>query len=171
MIQLTCWFTQIKLKNQVCDRVTGFVQGLLICLMTDWDQICCQVALGYELINRLWDFQINTNSGIRHPRVCRDSIYILCTGCLSKREFLTKLHAWPTALFITQALLIYLISSNCIHLLELYAPLLTLSSPALHAFIASRSVSDLFPSLPPLYGILFLFLFVLLLLNLPSAAS
>ena len=35
---------------------------------------CCGVALWYELKNRLWYSQINTNSGMRHPRVYRGSI-------------------------------------------------------------------------------------------------
>ena len=59
-----CWCTQIKLENREWDRPAGFVRGWLICLRTDWDQICCEIALGYELINRFWDSYINTNCGI-----------------------------------------------------------------------------------------------------------
>ena len=44
-------------------------------MRADWNQICCGVALWYELRNILWYFQINTNSGMRHPRVYRGSIW------------------------------------------------------------------------------------------------
>ena len=40
----------------------------------DWDQIYCRVCLWYGLMNRLWCSQINTNSGVRHSRVCKGSI-------------------------------------------------------------------------------------------------
>ena len=74
MIRLICRYSQIKLENRVCDRLAGFVRGWLIRLKADWNQFFCEVALGYELMNRLWYFQISIKPGVRHPRVSRDII-------------------------------------------------------------------------------------------------